>query len=67
MYLISCTKYQPVSYTHLTKFVLTVGKNKDKRDRVIKIEFKAFRGINPEDGSDNTFTMFTFYIKQPFQ
>lgn len=51
----------------LTKFVLTVGKNKDKRDRVIKIEFKAFRGINPEDGSDNTFTMFTFYVKQPFQ
>ena len=51
----------------LTKFVLIVGKNKDKRDRVIKIEFKAFRGVNPEDGSDNTFTMFTFYVKQPFQ
>lgn len=49
----------------LTRFNLSVGKNKDGRDRVVKIEFKAFRGINPEDGTDNNFTMFTFYIKQP--
>lgn len=48
----------------IASFILTVGKNKDKRDRVIRIEFNAFRGIDP-DGSDNIFKMFTFYIKQP--
>lgn len=46
-------------------FILTVGKNKELRNRVVRVDFNAFRGINSEDGSENFFKMFTFYIKQP--
>ena len=46
-------------------FILTVGKNKELRNRVVRVDFNTFRGINSEDGSENFFKMFTFYIKQP--
>ncbi|MEG2573155.1 MAG: hypothetical protein RSA44_00675 [Bacteroides sp.] len=48
----------------LTKLIVNVGKNKAGRERTIRVNVRADRGTD-SDGTDNLYTMFTFYIKQP--